>query len=147
MKHEEQIASQEDPQVEAALKLFRESVHNWSEAEFSTTRLVRRSRWEAMWRVLASPVMSWGLASAMVLASVGIPVTVHHERQLAAAHDAEVKHQQELAKVEVQNAAVTMASTTMTDDELLSHVDNDIAQQAPDAMQPLVSMMSDANSK
>jgi hypothetical protein len=30
---------------------------------------------------------------------------------------------------------------------LLSHVDSDIAQAAPDAMQPLASLMSDSSTK
>jgi hypothetical protein len=35
----------------------------------------------------------------------------------------------------------------MSDDELLSHVDSDVAQVAPDAMEPLASLMSDASTK
>ena len=44
-----------------------------------------------------------------------------------------------------EEAARQQAAVEINDDELLSHVDSDIAQSTPDAMQPLASLMIDAN--
>jgi hypothetical protein len=68
-----------------------------------------------------------------------VPVRIHHERQVVAEQNAARERQLELAK-----EAREQQANAMTDDELLSHVDSDIAQGAPDAMQPLASMMTDA---
>jgi hypothetical protein len=142
MSFEEKNRETEDAQVELALRNYRESVHAWSEQEFTKARTVRRSRWDAFWRVLANPVLDWSLACALVVTSVGIPVTVHHQRQLVAERNAQMLRQQELAREAAQQEAVAMS-----DDELLSHVDSDIAQAAPDAMEPLASLMSDSSAK
>jgi hypothetical protein len=133
----------ETEQVQAALRHFRESVHEWSEQEFGRARVVRRSRWDAMWRVLARPAMVWSLASALVVVSVGIPASVHHERQVAAERQASLDREQAMQA----EAAKQQVTTAMSDDELLSHVDSDIAQAAPDAMEPLASLMSETAAK
>jgi hypothetical protein len=132
----------EDAQVESALKNFRESVRGWSEQEFSKARTVRRSRWDRVWSVLANPVLDWTLAGVLVVTSVGVPVTVHHQRQVIAERNAQLMRQQQLAREAAPQEAVGMS-----DDELLSHVDSDVAQVAPDAMEPLASLMSDASTK
>lgn len=134
-----------DVEMDAALKNFRESVHGWSEQEFSKTRVVRRSRWDAMWRTIASPAIGWTAACALLVASMGGSLAVHHQRQVAINRDLATKQQIEQEKLDVATAATAnQADAAMNDDELLSHVDSDIAQAAPDAMQPLASMMSDA---
>jgi hypothetical protein len=139
MKFEESKHEFEDTQVELALRNFRESVHGWSEQEYARPRVIKRSRWDAIFRLVANPVMAGSLASALVITSVGVPVRIHHERQVAAEQNAARERQLELAK-----EAREQQANAMTDDELLSHVDSDIAQGAPDAMQPLASMMTDA---
>ena|ERR1700678_858934 len=139
MNFKEQDRETED--VQAALRHFRESVHGWSEQEFGRARVIRRSRWDAMMRVMARPVMAWSLASALVVVSVGIPASVQHERQVTAERQAALDRERAM-QAEAAKQVVTSA-TAMSDDELLSHVDSDIAQAAPDAMQPLVSLMSD----
>lgn len=130
----------EDAEVKAALRRFRESVHDWSDREYSKPRLVQRSRWSGFWGALSNPVMGWSLASALVLASVGVPVTVHHEHQVAAEHKLALEQQQK----RVAEEARLQAAAKISDEELLAHVDDDIAQAAPDAMQPLASLMSDS---
>ena len=141
MNFEGQDRETEDVQVEAALRHFRESVHGWSEQELGRARDVRRSRWDAMSRVMARPAMIWSLASALVVVSVGIPVSVQHERQVVADRQAALDRERAM-QAEAAKQQVTPA-TAMSDDELLSHVDSDIAQAAPDAMEPLASLMSD----
>jgi hypothetical protein len=131
----------EDLEIEAALRHFRESVHGWSEQEYSKPRVIKRSRWSGLWRVMANPAMVSTLATALVVTSIGIPVTVRHERQVAA-QQAALDLQKKLADEKAAQAAAEAE-----DEDLLSHLDSDIAQAAPDAMQPLVSMMSDTSSK
>jgi hypothetical protein len=135
----------ETEEVQAALRHFRESVHEWSEQELGLARVIRRSRWDAMWRVLARPAMAWSLASALVVVSVGIPASVDHERQVAAERQASLEREQAMQAEAVKQQVTT--ATAMSDDELLSHVDSDIAQAAPDAMEPLASLMSETAAK
>ena len=143
MNYEDKSRETEDVQVEAALRHFRESVHGWSEREFGKTRTVRRSRLnailDAMFHVIAKPAVGWSLAAAMLAAAAGVPVAVHHEREIAKEQQLTIERQEQ-AKLE---AAKQQAATAMNDDELMSHVDSDIAQAAPDAMEPLASLISD----
>jgi hypothetical protein len=127
----------EDQELQAALKNFRASVHAWSELEMTRPRQVRRiSGWV---RLMANPLLSWGMAGVLAAAMVTIPVTVHHERQVAAQRLAAVQEQQRQAA----DAAARLAQNSVDDEELLRHVDSDIAQAAPDAMEPLASLMGD----
>lgn len=140
----DQIHEIEDVQVEAALRHFRESVHGWSEQEFSKARTIRRSRWDRVMRMVANPVLGSALAGVLVIASAGVPAALYHERQVAADHAAKLKLQQEL---DAKKAEQLQAAVKIDDDELLRHVDSDIAQAAPDAMEPLASLMSDSATK
>jgi hypothetical protein len=133
----------EDAQVEMALKHFRESVHGWSDEEFGRARVIRRSRWDAMWRMMANPVMAWSMACVLTVASVGVPVNIHHLQVVAAERRAELEKQKKLA----EEKAEQQAAAAINDDELMSHVDSDIAQDAPDAMQPLAQLMSDSTTR
>jgi len=123
-----------DPQVEAALRHFRQSVRGWSDGEFAKVRTISpRAR---AWRFWQAPALGWGLATILVVSAVTVPVEMHRQREVAAAQAA-AKQQQPAIDAE-QGAAVEMS-----DEELLSHVDTDIAQATPDAMEPLASLMSD----
>jgi len=130
----------EDREIEAALKNFRASVHAWSEAEFSRPRSVKTARQSGVWRLIANPVLGWGLAAVLVVGGGAVPVAVHHERQVAAQRLAAIQQQQHQAA----EAAARLAQNAIDDEELLKHVDSDIAQAAPDAMQPLASLMGDS---
>ncbi len=134
----------EDLDVQAALKNFRASVHAWSEQEMARPRQIqpmRGSRWlSSRWmRLMAVPALGWGLAGVLVVAGVSVPVTVHHERQVEATRRAAIQEQQRQAA----EAAARLAQNSMDDEELLKHVDSDIAQATPDAMEPLASLMGD----
>jgi hypothetical protein len=139
MNYDENSRETEDVQVEAALHHFRESVRGWSEQEFGKARKIRRSRWDAMARAIARPAVGWAMAATLLVASGGVPVAVHHQRVLVAERKLVLERQQELEA----KAAEQKPATAMNDDELMSHVDSDIAQAAPDAMEPLASLMSD----
>lgn len=130
----------EDLEVQAALKNFRASVHAWSEEEYGRPRSARQS---GLTRWVASPVLGWGLAAVLTATVVTVPISVHHERQVAAAeHAAQVEHDR-LAAEAARLTASSVAANSVDDEYLLSHVDSDIAQATPDAMEPLASLMSD----
>jgi cell division protein FtsL len=134
----------ESEEVEMALRHFRESVRSWSGDEFAKARTiapVRRGFWS---RMVQAPALGWGLASLLVISAATVPVEVHHRRQLVAEQQAALQHQKEVAD---KAAELQMAAASMSDEELLSHVDSDIAQATPDAMEPLAQLMSEAASK
>ena len=141
MSNEKFNESQEDPQVLEALRHFRESVHAWSDAEYSKPKLVRQSKRSTVWTMITSPLLGWSLAAAVLAATVGVPVTVHHQRVIEIQHREAAEKQQ---KLEEEKAAQARAAA-IDDDALLSHVDSDIAQDAPDAMQALSSLMNTSN--
>jgi len=133
----------EDRDVQAALKNFRASVHAWSEQEMARPRQVQPKQASGWMRLMAVPMLGWGLASVLVVAGVTVPVTVHHERQVEATRRAMIQEQQRQAA----EAAARLAQNSIDDEELLKHVDSDIAQAAPDAMEPLASLMGDTTSQ
>jgi hypothetical protein len=129
-------------QMESALRHFRDSVHAWSERELDGERSVsvrRQPVRPSAFGWLRGPVMGWGVAGVLAVAAVTVPVSVHHERQLAAARQAATQERQR----QVEEAKATLAKNSIDDDELLNHVDSDIVQVTPDAMEPLASMMRD----
>ena len=130
-------------EVEQALKNFRASVHAWSETELTRSRAVKAPQ-SSVWRLLAAPAISWGAAAALALTAVGVPVAVHREHQVQILARQHADEQQRLRDAQ-EKAATQMAAlqtAAMDDDKLLQHVDEDIRQSTPDAMEPLASLMS-----
>ena len=123
------------PEVQQALQHFRESVHAWSAAEYGRSRApVRLGSFLGM-RI---PVLSWTAAAAIAIAGVSVPV-VHRIQVDQQKHEAYVRDQQRIA----DEAAAKQRAYAMDDEDLLKHVDSDIAQGTPDAMEPLASLMTD----
>lgn len=132
----------EDPQVEMALRNFRQSVRGWSEQEFSRPRLpVRRG---AAWWLVQHMGAVWALAVVLAVTGVSVPVGIHfhNEQVLTEAKKAAAEH----VKQE-QQAELRQQEATIDDEALLKEVDGDIAQGTPDAMEPLASLMSDSAGK
>jgi hypothetical protein len=142
--HEQQT---EDVQVETALRHFRESVHHWSGQEYSRPRSVAATRRSGLW-FLRNRMAGWGLASVLTIAAVGVPTGIHirHEIQIKAEQEAAIADQAKREEAQRQ-ASLQINSLQINDEELMSHVDQDIAQAAPDAMEPLASLMSDSTSE
>jgi len=130
----------EDVQLEMALSNFRESVRGWSKQEFGRGAVLPIRHGASFW-VVKHPGFSFALASMLAVTAISVPVGVHirhSEQVLASRRAADDAQKKQLADAERQGAY------GMTDDELLSHVDSDIAQGTPDAMEPLASFMSDS---
>lgn len=147
--HEQQP---EDVQVETALRHFRESIHHWSDQEYSRPRSVAATRRSGLW-FLRNRFAGWGLASVLTIAAVGVPTGIHirHENQIkaeqAAAIADQAKREEAQRQASTQINSLQINSMQLNDEELMSHVDQDIAQAAPDAMEPLASLMSDSTSE
>jgi hypothetical protein len=126
-----------DQEVEQALRNFRASVHAWSETELTRSRAVKAPQ-SPVWRWLAAPAVSWGAAAVLAFTAVGVPVAVHREHQAQLVAQQHAEEQQRLRDAQ-EKAATQMAA--IDDDKLLQHVDEDITQSTPDAMEPLASLM------
>ena len=133
----------EDRDVQTALRNFRASVHAWSEQEMARPRQIQPKRVSGWMRLMAVPVLGWGLAGVLIVAGVSVPVTVHHERQVEATRRAAIQEQQRQAAEAAARLAQNSMNDSGDDEELLKHVDSDIAQATPDAMEPLASLMGD----
>lgn len=143
MSFGEKEQGREEARVEEALRNFRASVHAWGDREFNRPRTVRRVPLSGFFRVIANPVLAWALAGVLVAGGVGVPVSVHRQRQVAAQEKAALEDRERRAAEEKQR----QTELAMDDEELLSHVDSDISQTTPDAMEPLASMMRDTSTK
>ena len=144
MNFEDKKREAGDAELETALRHFRQSVHGWSEREFDrvqagSARRFSRVGWMARMR---GPMAGWAMACVLAVAAVTVPVGLRHERAAEVARATAVQQQKqafEAAKVQVANL--------VSDEELLSSVDSDIAQATPEALEPLASLMENPSSK
>lgn len=141
------LDSQLDSHVEEALRNFRLSMHSWSEHELTRRPAMQMQPARSAWHWFMAPAATWAAAAALAIAAVGVPVGVHHHNAAIAQQKADDEARQRKLQ-EIQEAAQTqIAHTNIDDDKLLQHVDSDIAQDTPDAMQPLASLMSDSGTE
>jgi hypothetical protein len=132
----------EDVELTTALRHFRESVHDWSDREFSRMRTNQTAVQRGWWARMHVPVLGWALGCAVAIGGVSVPVALHQRR----AAEAHLRDEQNRLK-QMQEEEKLAAASTMSDEDLLSHVDSDIAQATPDAMEPLASLMRDSATK
>jgi hypothetical protein len=143
----EKCQNQEYPHLEEALRNVRASIHAWSDREFVRPRAIERSRWAGFWQAIANPALGGTLAATMLVAAIGVPVGVYHEREVAAQRQALELQRKQAAEQARKAAAAAATSIAVDDGAFLDDVDSDIAQDAPDAMQPLASLMNDGAGK
>jgi hypothetical protein len=140
MSFENEQHKVEDVELESALKHFRQSVHGWSEREYSRARTVAPVR-AGFWIRLRKPIVAGALGCVVAVTAITVPVSVHHQRKMALEQEMALREQKRLADAAAQRAAA------INDDKLLADVDSDIEQATPDAFQPLASLMSDSTAK
>ena len=129
---------QEDVQTSEALRHFRQSVHAWSEAEYLRPRMPKRKR---SLFAMGSPALNWAAAAVLAVTVVAVPL-VHHQ------HQEQVESQRKAAEADQKKlASEKQTAYALDDEELLSHVDEDIAQDAPDAMEPLANLMTEKSAR
>ena len=148
--HNEPGAQLEEAQLEEALRSFRLSMHARSEHELTRRPAARtqpvHSAWSA-WRWLTAPAVTWAAAAALAIAAVGVPAGVHYRNIVITREKAAANARQRQLQQSREAAQTQIAHSIVDDDKLLQHVDTDIAQDAPNAMQPLASLMSDSGAE
>ena len=118
---------QMDEALEQALKDFRSSVHEWSEAEFGKPHrpvaVYRNS-----WRVAAG----WALGCVLAVGSVAGGLYERHH----------VKEQAKIAAAAAAQQQRIEAEQRKQNEELFAKVDSDVSREVPSAMEPLAQMMA-----
>lgn len=146
--HEDEAA--DSPEVKQALKYFKASMDAWSDAALSRPRMMAKAEARRRWR----PATGWALGC--LLAAGSATLAVHHfvQRQTAVstAQTAQQKPTaQQTVAVQVRGQiqspapvqAVVKQEASVTDEDLLASVDQDISRQVPAEMEPLAQLMDD----
>jgi hypothetical protein len=125
------------PELELALREFREGIHAWSEAMMSRPRqaLAAAPR-RQVWRLAAG----WALSCVLIGGGISAGVFEHHQQQVKVAQERIVEQQRQLAARQAQQAR-------LSDEDLLAKVDSDVSQSVPSAMEPLAQLMAEDESK
>lgn len=125
----------EDPELDRALRNFRSSVQTWSEAAYDRPRIMQEAApRRAAWRKAAA----WAVGSVLVfgVAEGGFLEYQHRQEMTRIAAVREAQRQRQLAEERSREA-----------EEELARVDNDVARQVPDAMEPLAQLMAEDESR
>jgi hypothetical protein len=124
-------------ELEQALKDFKSSVHEWSDAAYSRPRVATGEAQHRSWRL----ALGWAMGCLLVAGSVsgGLFERQHRLEQ------ARITAQQQAAEQQRELRAQQPAGET--DEALLVDVDSDVSQQVPSAMEPLAQMMGDDGTK
>ncbi len=163
-------AEMQERELEAALGYFRAAVKGWSEQESARpqgekSEGAKNMRVIPWWVSLTRPVTAGALAAGIAVATIAVPVLYQHQtkvqeqqaRKQGSAPAPGVVPSEQQGRLEAsvnltQNPAADLAKevparrtshAAIDDEELLWHVDSDISQSAPDALQPLASLMSE----
>lgn len=145
LDHDQHSHDQLDSHVEEALRNFRLSMHHWSEHELSRRPSTQTQPVHSVWHWLMAPAVTWAAAAAIAITAVGVPLGIHHHKVVVAQEQAAVVRQH--MPQQTPEPAPTQVANSVDDDKLLEYVDADIAQQTPDAMQPLASLMKDSGTE
>ena len=155
MKHQDEMKQannfeatsfeREEQELAGVFRAYRESVQSWSSDLMSRER---RIAVVSTRRPLSLRLATFAM-TAVLLASVVTGGVVQHERnvqeaQKIAQQKADAQKLADLKVAQEKKAAADhlAANQSVQDDELLSDVDSDIAQDSPSAMEPLASLMT-----
>jgi hypothetical protein len=128
------LESELEPELEKALAEFRLSVHAWSDAAYYRPRLVVATVRRRSWRVAAG----WALGCALIAGSLSGGLYEH-------------RHHQEMARIAAVRAAeqqkLEAEQRAREEEEELAKVDSEVSREVPRAMEPLVQLMNEDESK
>jgi hypothetical protein len=120
------------PDLELAIREFRQSIHAWSEAAMSRPRLASAaSSHRRLWRLAAG----WALSSVLIAGGLSAGVFEHHRQEMKIAQARIAEQQRKAAEQQAQQAR-------QEDEDLLAKVDSDVSQAVPSAMEPLAQLMA-----
>ncbi len=128
LREVEQMLS-DDPALARALGDFKRSVHAWSDAAGSRSR-IPASATVRTWR----KTLVWAMGCLLTVAAAGGGLVEHQHRRELARIAAEREAQRQVAEQRAQET-----------EDLLAKVDRDVSREVPDAMEPLAGLMVDDN--
>ena len=126
--------SVEDPALDRVLSDFRASVHAWSDALYNRPRPIAAASNRAVWRKAAA----WSLGSMLAFGAAGGGVFEYRHRQETVRIAATREAQQQRARAEEREREA---------EKELAKVDNDVAREVPNAMEPLAQLMTEDESQ
>ena len=129
------------PDLELALREFRQIVHAWSEAAMNRPRLAPLHR-RRLWRLVAG----WTLSGLLIVGGVSTGFIEHHQQQTKTAHVPMAEHERMTAE-QPRQPAEQARQTGQEDEELMAKVDSDISRSVPSAMESLAQLMATDESK
>ena len=125
-------AEVDDPEVQAALRAFRGSVHSWSDAAYHRPQpAVAHATQGIAWR----RATAWALSLALSFGLVGTTVYERHEHNVVA--------RQQEQQCELERQRVQAEQRVRESEDLLANVDSDISREVPAAMEPLAQLMDE----
>lgn len=140
--------TEQDSELDEALRNFRLSIHAWSEAIYVQPRTVVERTPRRVWRLAAG----WALGCVLVAGGAFGGIYSHLSRQQQTA--GWERHQQGTgipatrAVESVRPAVVQRDQQTHNEEEdLLAKVDSDVSRQVPAAMEPLAQLMAEDQSR
>jgi hypothetical protein len=126
--------SELEPELEKALADFCLAVHAWSDAASHRPRTLAATVRRRSWRLAAG----WALGCALMAGSLSGGFYEHH-------------HRQELARIAAVRAAeqqkLAAEQRAREEEEELAKVDSEVSREVPSAMEPLVQLMDEDDSK
>jgi hypothetical protein len=140
----------EEKELEQVLRNFRQSVHAWSDAEYSRPRALASAGTHRAWRM----ALGWALGCVLAVGSVAGGLLERHHQQtlarMAADHEAQQQHAKAVEKTAApvaQEEQIAAVEPSTTDEDLLAAVDSDVSRQVPSAMEPLAQLMENDTSR
>jgi hypothetical protein len=146
-----EFGTEDTPQLESLLSSFRSSVHAWSAQQYAQLPLPVPAGRRRILRL--APVC---LAGGLALMALGVFPFFHGTGTSTSVASNSRPASAQIAQLASPPTAVTVAHATtssapipsskpavsMSDEELMAAVDEDVSQRSPDAMSPLVALMS-----
>lgn len=119
----------QDEVLRQALGEFKDSVHAWSEAEWTRSRRVDATAPHRIWR----RATGWTLAGVLLAGTTSGGVYVFHEHALAV-------QAAQAREVERQRAVAAEKARAQQEEEMLASMDTAVSRVVPSAMEPLVEL-------
>lgn len=121
------------PELDEALRDYRQSVHAWSESVYSRPRTVQTASPRRMvWRLVAGSALS-----CVLVAGLSGGVYEHHRQQIKTAQARVVEHDRQVVAQRAQQEELLAKA-----DSELARVDSEISRTVPSAMEPLAQLMA-----
>ncbi|MGP8271680.1 MAG: hypothetical protein ACLQLH_16575 [Terracidiphilus sp.] len=127
-------SSDKELMLEQALKNFKSSVNAWSAAELSRVRPAVKAKRQRSWRLAAG----WALAGVLAAGGVSGGFYEHHEKELRIAAATRLAEQQRAARE---------MKAREDEEDLLAKVDSDVSRVVPSAMEPLVQLTDEGETR